>query len=43
MTNEDLQQIQTLVTNARRVLVLTHAQPSIDTMASVFAIFLALG
>lgn len=43
MTNEDLQQIQTLVTNARRVLVLTHKNPSIDAMASALAIFLAMG
>lgn len=42
MTNEDLQQIQTLVTNARRVLVLTKQNPSVDTMASVLAIYLAM-
>lgn len=42
MTNEDLQQIQNLVTAARRVLVLTHANPSVDTMASSLAIYLAL-
>lgn len=42
MTNEDLQQIQNLVTSARRVLVLTHANPSIDTMASALATYLAM-
>lgn len=42
MTNEDLQQIQNLVTSARKVLVLTHANPSVDTMASALALFLAL-
>ena len=42
MTNEDLQQIQNLVTSARKVLVLTHANPTIDTMASALALFLAL-
>lgn len=42
MTNEDLQQIQTLVTNAGNTLVITHANPSIDTMASALAIYLAL-
>jgi phosphoesterase RecJ-like protein len=43
MTNEDLQQIQTLVGSARRVLVLTHKNPSVDTMASALAIYLAMG
>lgn len=42
MTNEDLQQIQNLVTSAHRVLVLTHKNPSIDTMASALSLFLAL-
>src|SRR5438067_680080 len=42
MTNEDLQQIQNLVTAARKVLVLTHANPTVDTMASALALFLAL-
>ena len=42
MTNEDLQQIQNLVTGARRVLILTHANPPVDTMASALALYLAL-
>lgn len=42
MTNEDLVQIQSLVASARRVLVLTHANPSVDTMASALSIYLAL-
>jgi nanoRNase/pAp phosphatase (c-di-AMP/oligoRNAs hydrolase) len=42
MTNEDLQQIQALVNGARRVLVLTHANPSIDAMASALSIYLAM-
>ncbi|KKU92123.1 MAG: Phosphoesterase RecJ domain protein [Microgenomates group bacterium GW2011_GWA1_48_10] len=42
MTNEDLQQIQSLVTSARKVLVLTHANPTVDTMASALALYLAL-
>jgi nanoRNase/pAp phosphatase (c-di-AMP/oligoRNAs hydrolase) len=42
MTNEDLQQIQTLVGNSRRALVLTHKNPSVDAMASALAIYLAL-
>lgn len=42
MTNEDLQQIQNLVTSARKVLVLTHANPTVDTMASALALYLAL-
>lgn len=42
MTNEDLQQIQTLVTNARRVLILTRKDPSVDTMASALALYLAM-
>lgn len=42
MTNEDLQQIQSLVTGARRVLVLTKQNPSVDAMASALAIFLAM-
>lgn len=42
MTNEDLQQIQNLVASAHRVLVLTHKNPSIDTMASALAIYLAM-
>lgn len=42
MTQEDLAQIQSLVTSARSVLVLTHQNPSVDTMASVLAIYLAL-
>ncbi len=42
MTNEDLQQIQNLVNSAHRVLVITHANPSIDTMASALATYLAL-
>lgn len=42
MTNEDLAQIQSLVTGARKVLILTHANPNIDTMASALAIYLAL-
>ena len=41
MSNEDLQQIQTLVASSRKVLVLTHKNPSIDTMASSLALFLA--
>lgn len=42
MTQEDLAQIQSLVTSAHRVLVLTRQNPSVDTMASVLAIYLAL-
>ena len=42
MTNEDLQQIQGLVTGARRVLVVTHKNPGVDAMASALAIYLAL-
>lgn len=42
MTNEDLQQIQNLVTGAHRVLILTHKNPSVDTMASALALYLAL-
>jgi len=42
MTNEDLQQIQNLVTSAHKMLVLTHKNPSIDTMASALALYLAL-
>lgn len=42
MTNEDLQQIQNLVTSAHRVLVLTHKDPGVDAMASALAIYLAL-
>lgn len=42
MTNEDLQQIQSLVQNAHRVLILTHKNPSVDTMASALALYLAL-
>ena len=41
MSNEDLQQIQTLVTGAKTVVILTHANPSVDTMASALAIYLA--
>lgn len=42
MTNEDLAQIQSLVTGARKVLVLTHKNPSVDAMASALAIYLAM-
>jgi len=42
MTTEDLNQIQSLVAGAHRVLVLTHSNPSIDAMASALAIYLAL-
>lgn len=42
MTNEDLQQIQSLVSSAHRVLILTHANPSIDTMGSALAIYLSM-
>lgn len=42
MTNEDLQQIQNLVSGAHRVLILTHKNPSVDTMASALALYLAL-
>ncbi|MCL4397775.1 DHH family phosphoesterase [Patescibacteria group bacterium] len=42
MTNEDLQQIQNLVAGARRVLILTHTNPSVDTMASTLALYLAM-
>ncbi len=42
MTQEDLAQIQSLVTSAQSVLVLTHQNPSVDTMASVLAIYLSL-
>lgn len=42
MTQEDLAQIQSLVNSARSVLVLTRQNPSVDTMASVLAIYLAL-
>lgn len=41
MSNEDLQQIQALVTGAKTVLVLTHASPSVDTMGSALAVYLA--
>ena len=41
MSNEDLQQIQTLVSGAKTILVLTHGNPSVDTMASALAIYLA--
>ncbi len=41
MSNEDLQQIQTLVNNAKKILVVTHKAPSIDTMAATLAIYLA--
>ncbi|MCL4390012.1 MAG: DHH family phosphoesterase [Patescibacteria group bacterium] len=43
MTNEDLQQIQALVTGTHKVLVLTHKNPSVDTMASALSLSLALG
>lgn len=42
MTQEDLQQIQTIVANARKVLILTHQNPSLDAMASLLAIKLAM-
>ncbi len=42
MTNEDLAQIQNLINTARRVLILTHKNPSIDTMASCLSLYLAL-
>ncbi len=42
MTQQDLEQIQALVTSASNVLVLTHKDPSVDTMASALAIYLAL-
>lgn len=42
MTNEDLQQIQNLVTSSRKALVITHSNPGVDVMASALAIFLAL-
>ena len=42
MTNEDLAQIQNLLNTARRVLILTHKNPSIDTMASCLSLYLAL-
>lgn len=42
MTNEDLAQIQNLINTARRVLILTHKNPSIDTMASCLSMYLAL-
>lgn len=42
MTNQDLAQIQNLVTTARRVLILTHKNPSVDTMASCLSLYLAL-
>lgn len=42
MTTDDLNQIQTLVNGAQRVLVLTHANPSVDAMGSALAIYLAL-
>ena len=42
MTTEDLQQIQTLVTSAHRVLVLTRKNPSVDAMACALSIYLAM-
>ncbi len=42
MTNEDLNQIQSLVSSAQRVLILTHKDPSIDAMAAALAIYLSL-
>ena len=42
MTNENLAQIQNLLNTARRVLILTHKNPSIDTMASCLSLYLAL-
>lgn len=42
MTNEDLQQIQSLVNGANSIVVLTHKNPSIDTMGSALALYLAL-
>lgn len=41
MSNEDLQQIQSLVASARKVLILTHKNPPLDTMASSLALYLA--
>ena len=42
MTNQDLQQIQNLVSTSRRVLILTHKDPSIDTMAASLSLYLAI-
>ncbi len=41
MTNQDLSQIQNLVNSAKNVLVLTHKNPSLDTMASALSLYLA--
>ena len=41
MTAQDLQQIQSIVTGAKRVLVITHKNPSFDTMASALSLYLA--
>jgi len=42
MTTEDLQQIQTLVTNAKTIWVLTHKNPTVDVMASALSLYLGL-
>lgn len=42
MTNEDLIAIQNLVNASRRLLVLTHKTPSLDTMASALSLYLAM-
>lgn len=42
MTQEDLQQIQNLVTSSKTVWVLTHKNPSVDVMASALSLYLGL-
>lgn len=42
MTQQDLDQIQALVNGAHKVLIFTHKDPSVDSMASALAIYLAM-
>ncbi len=42
MTTEDLQQIQSIVQGAKKVLIFTHKNPNHDVMASVLALKLAM-
>lgn len=41
MSPQDLQQIQSIVAGAKKVLVLTHKDPSLDVMASALSLYLA--
>ena len=41
MSPQDLQQIQTIVSGARKILVLTHKNPSIDVLATALSLYLS--